>query len=288
MTRSGGVALRAVAAAVGVTGLLIVVALIAGSVPDSAPAGRDWQIDRAGMAAVMQQVLFVVYLAILAHAFHLWLTRRDRSERSSHRLPGAPPLAVLLVLLLLLALAVLGLFVVEEEIVPGEEGARPTFTTFSPEFEGGGAPLPGGVPDSTSPRPDWPVLLAGLAVAGIVAAAVVARGRPVSDGSEFRIPSPPEAVTGTSQAQAPPSADPRERVFAAYQTVQDAAGHTGHHRHHSETVSAHLRRLAPSRTESAGRLAALYNQARFSSHVIGVEDATGAERAGDEIRRRLR
>lgn len=287
MPTSGGTTLRTVAVTVGVTSLLVVVALTAGSITDGPAGGRTWQIDRAATAAVVRQVLFVAYLAVLAHAFYLWLTQGSRRGRSASRRPGAPALGLLLFLLLLLFLAVFRLVTLENEAGP-EEGARPTLTTVpSPDFEGGGAPLPGGVPEST-PAPDWPVLAAGLALVGVVVAVAVARRRPAPGGSELRTPSSPEAVTGPHPLQPPPPTDPRERVFAAYRTVEDAAGRTGRHRHPSETVSAHLSRLTSPAPAAADPLASLYNRARFSSHLIAAEDAIRAEQAGAEIRRRLR
>lgn len=286
MPTRGGATLRTVAVTVGVAGLLVVVALTAGSISDGPAGGRDWQIDRAATAAVMRQVLFVAYLAVLAHAFYLWLTQGNRSGRSPSRRPGAPALGLLLFLLLLFFLAMLRLLTPEEEV--GAGGARPTLTVpSSPDFEGGGAPLPGGVPGST-PVPEWPALLVGLALVGLVVAVTVARRRPVPDGSELRTPSPPEALTGPRQVEPPPPTDARERVFASYRRVEDAAGRTGRHRHPSETVAAHLSRLTSPEPEAADSLTSLYNRARFSSHVIATEDATRAEQAGAEIRRRLR
>lgn len=288
MPTSGGATLRTVAVTIGVTSLLVVVALTAGSMTEGPAGGRAWQIDRAATSAVVRQILFVAYLAVLAHAFYLWLTQGSRRGRSASRRPGAPALGILLFLLLLLFLAVFRLVTLENGAGP-EEGARPTLTTVpSPDFEGGGAPLPGGVPGST-PAPDWPVLAAGLALVGIAVAVVVARRRPAPGGSELRTPSPPEAVTGPHPVQPPPPIDPRERVFAAYRTVEDAAGRTGGRRRHpSETVSAHLSRLTSPGPAAADPLASLYNRARFSSHPIGAVDASRAEQAGAEIRRRLR
>lgn len=286
MSRSGGVSLRAVAASAGLAGLLILVAVTTVSVPGGESAGRDWLIDRGELAAVMRQVLFVAYLAILAHAFYLWLMWRGASRRSASRSRRLAPVGVTLFLILLLVVVVFLVLQWDELVTPGEDGTSPTVTTV-PDFEGGGVPLPDGAPASTSPAPDWPILLVGLGILAIGVVVAVARRRPVSDGPGLRAASAPAAVASSARRQAPPPSEPRERIFGAYQGVEDAAGRIGLHRRPSETVFAHLRRLASFRPEASAQLASLYNRARFSRHVMADEDASRAERAGEEIRRGL-
>lgn len=280
MTGSGGVTLRAVVAAAGVAALLIVVALSAGSVIGESDAGRLVPGDREQLADVMRQVLTVAYVALLANALYLWLSRDRPGRRRTLRRRRMTPLGFLSALLTAVVFVALA-WVVWEGLPPAAEPPPVTGATI-PRVEIPEAPVArrGGDPPAPS-APLWGLVAVGGAALALALLAGTRRARPEPTAS--RADPPGEGAAAPSRAEVP-SRDPRGRVFAAYRAVEATADERGVARGTGETVTGHLRRLG---VPAAARLGSLYNRARYSRHVVTSDEADEAQAAGDTIRREL-
>ncbi|HEX2153143.1 MAG TPA: DUF4129 domain-containing protein [Acidimicrobiia bacterium] len=279
MSKTVVLRLKSLAMAGGAVVLLTVVALAAGSLPGDDATAPFIAIEGDTFASAMRQVLFVLYLALLASALYLLMVRPSRTG-SKRRARRASPLVTVLSLLLLGVVW----FTIRDRFPFTQEGAGSV---------GAGPPATG---EATAPAagdataavtaPGWELVV--LAVMGLVAIGYlfVSRRRVLPRPLETTASPPP----GSRSTEAPPPTtpgDPRGRVFAAYRVVESMAGRSGVERATGDTVGSHLRRLADLVADAPGRLAHLYNRARFSPHSITLGDAEQAEGASAEITERL-
>jgi len=140
-------------------------------------------------------------------------------------------------------------------------------------------PLRPGSPSGTAaavtaglPTPVWVGMLAGAALVAAAALVLVLRRPPVPGPA---LPAPPaetpvEVVDAAMGALAT-EGDPRRAVIAAYATMERLLAFAGSPRRATDTPAEHLARslvLLGAGREPAGRLAALFERARFSHHPI--------------------
>jgi hypothetical protein len=283
MSRSGTV--RTVATTAGVTALLVVVALSAGSVLGRGGRGRLFHLDREVMAGVMQQTLFVVYVAILANALYLWLTRDDRARRPGAARDRSSPVGFLLALLVVVAFLIVRLYLWDRIFPNLEAEPIPTSLATVPSAVGSVGSGPGAVP--TAETTQWGLAVVGLAALALVVLLAIAWRRTEARGPVLTAVPVPEETTASPPVQVPPPGDARDRVFAAYRAVEEDAHRRGMERGRSETVTSYLRRLPGAGPEAGRRLTSIYNRARFSRHDVTPDDAGEAEGAGQDIRRAM-
>jgi hypothetical protein len=260
-----------VAALVGV--LMMAVAVVSTGLPGTG-SGSSLGFDSDVVADLFSPAMRVLYAAVLLAAIYRFLLR-PRAAKRGRRRASMPPWATLAAMAVVAAVVLL---VLPNLHFGGPSETQTTFfttTTVAGRADGSSA---GTVPVV---GPDvWVVVAA--AIAGL--AFVLWRRRSQS------APAVPPMAAGR---QVPPSiwiesdlnpSDSRSRVLAAYRGLARRATEVGLGRARTETVTSHLRRLGKrGGAEPTGRLAYLYNRARFSAHPTRDSEVASAENASAQI-----
>jgi hypothetical protein len=117
-------------------------------------------------------------------------------------------------------------------------------------------------------------VLGALAVAAALAVPALLRRRGVAPGPALAAPEPeaePVLAVDAALTVLDTEADPRRAVIAAYATMEEMLGRAGSPRRRSDAPADHIERslvhLGAGRA-AAGRLAQLFERARFSVHAI--------------------
>jgi Domain of unknown function (DUF4129) len=253
---------------------------------------------RTSAPAIVGQVLAVGLAAGLSALIGLiWVSMpgRDKAKR--------PPIAteglksglrtgsfVLIVgMLVVIALVIAFRFLLEQANVT--EPLPPVATTGDavPPLSGRADPA-----SSASPAFDWFLfgLIASIAVVAPVALIARRRGR-VPDEAQPEDGEVPESVVravGESIDQIERDPDPRRAIIRAYAQMEHAFDDAGIPRRPHEAPFEYLGRALRGLRVSppaAGRLAALFERARFSQHVVGPETKHEAIGALREVEREM-
>jgi uncharacterized protein DUF4129 len=261
-------AIGAGGAAVAVVALLAVVAAGAGA---SLHADPDADRTAASIAVFPMLVLLGAAgaAAVLTTVFARRRMLRD-AEDGDEPNAGGRRSRLLRIALFLLPFAVAAALIFALAVRPAGEAPRHRTTTPAPPA---GAP-PARVPDG---RDAWGVVaLAGGAVGGtLLIAFVLLRGRPRRPArrAPVRPPdgAPPAAAVDDALAALGAETDPRRAIIAAYVRMERALDAAGLGRREPEAPREYLARVAGALrgdARAAGRLTALYEEARFSAHPL--------------------
>jgi hypothetical protein len=248
--------------------LLALVAVVAEGTPLEAPRASDrLSLDPS---VVVFAIGFVLLVAAAAVLFALWSVLGERR--------AAPmPRARRSWLHVLVALGAVGLLFA----LPDDLRRLPDNQQGS--GEGSEGPPPGEPDDGPSP-PVWPVVVLGAAFAVAMVGAALGGRRP----RELKPPAEPSPVPDVTVARAAFDAslveleaepDPRQAVIAAYASLLAGLERAGVPRRLEEAPEEHLHRAlaaldvppAPLRS-----LVALFAEARFSTHQIGLDHKSAA------------
>lgn len=264
-SRVGAVATAATA------GFLVMVVAAGAGFEGIGVSGRFFSLEPGAMAAYVVPLLRFGYLALLVVAFYRWLVTREGRSRGGARRRPPSFLATFLALVLLAGGIFLFMATVDRTGVPSTSTSFPPNTGFdqSVPVADGVAPLVG--------EPGWGLFVLAIAgLAGAILLVVQRYGRSDGTTASARSAVPTVGPVGPSEGAAGPG-DARNRVYAAYRRVEEAAQRSGMARAVYETVAAHLRRLHPS--DPARLLTLAYHRARFSPLEVTEETAVDAEEA---------
>lgn len=246
--------------------LLIVVAAVATGLPGVEPASSPGS-DSDVVADLVGPTMRLLYAALLLAAIYRWLIRPRVAKRRRSRDPSSP-WATLAALVVVAALVLLVLPSLHFGETGASEDVLATVTTMAEPADPASDVVPMAGPDV------WVLVAAAVAVSAFA----ILRWRTGVAPAGVTAPTSPPAPPDVWIESDPGPGDTRSRVLAAYRRVAARAAEVGIARTGSETVTSHLMRLAGSgHEEQSGRLADLYNRARFSRHPTSGSEATSAE-----------
>jgi Domain of unknown function (DUF4129) len=247
-----------------------------------------------GAVALLAGIGVLVVLA-------LTLQRPPKEEQQrvapGHGTRWSRPLALLAAMVVIgatLALVQVSTRPLATEVGAGQSSSRPA--------PGAGQPPPAPTPAQARPgsggRPWVPVaVLAGVAALAAAAAAGWRRSRrpgPAISAEPAAEPGEPEvlrsAVRAGERRLAAPATDPRSGIVACYAAMEQALAGAGAPAGQADTPAEVLGRIVavrPSAGPAAGRLTALFREARYSRHPIVEFDRAAAQDALAELRRLL-